>query len=68
MARNAYEIRLELQQLAENRLRDRFFEAKERFRYLDEQGVDAGEYPIFPSDEEIDALTSKLIATMAGER
>ncbi len=67
MARNPYEIRLELLQLAENRLLNRYHEEKERYQYLDEKGDDPGDYPLFPSDEDIDKLAKKLIATMSGE-
>tara|TARA_B100000287_G_scaffold376780_1_gene378141 strand:+ start:676 stop:879 length:204 start_codon:yes stop_codon:yes gene_type:complete len=67
MARNPYEIRLELLQLAENRLLNRYQEEKERYQYLDEKGDDPGQYPEFPSDADIDQLAKRLIATMSGE-
>tara|TARA_B100001109_G_C18563355_1_gene335296 strand:- start:207 stop:446 length:240 start_codon:yes stop_codon:yes gene_type:complete len=74
MAKNGYEIRLELLQLAESRLRDRYYEAKERFQYLDEKGETAllstslnDQYPVYPTDAEIDALAQHLIATMSGQ-
>tara|TARA_B100001113_G_scaffold42260_1_gene29923 strand:- start:328 stop:567 length:240 start_codon:yes stop_codon:yes gene_type:complete len=74
MAKNGYEIRLELLQLAESRLRDRYYEAKERFQYLDEKGEAAllstslyEQYPVFPTDDEIDSLAQHLIATMSGQ-
>jgi hypothetical protein len=69
MARNPYELRMECIQIAENRLRDRFNEAQRRYEYLDDKGIiqNAHEYPVFPTDEEIDALAEKLIKSMSGE-
>tara|TARA_R100001460_G_scaffold5717_3_gene15584 strand:- start:239 stop:451 length:213 start_codon:yes stop_codon:yes gene_type:complete len=70
MARNPYELRMECLQLAETRLQNRYNESQRRFEYLDEKGVeqDPYDYPIFPTDEEIDALADKLVAKMSGER
>ena len=70
MARNPYELRMECLQMAENRLQTRFSEAQARYQYLDEKGVEQcpSEYPIYPTDDEIDALADRLIKSMSGER
>lgn len=56
--------------MAENRLQTRFSEAQARYQYLDEKGVEQcpSEYPIYPTDDEIDALADRLIKSMSGER
>ena len=70
MARNPYELRMECIQIAENRLRERFQEAKEKFEYLDEKGIDQdiSYYPMYSSDDEIEELGDRLIKSMSGER
>ena len=72
MAKNGYELRLELLQLAESRLRDRYQEAKERFQYLDERGLIADEeaiklYPEFPTDEQIDKAANDMLSKMSSD-
>ena len=56
MARNPYELRMECIQIAENRLRERYQEAKLKFEYLDDKGIDQdiSNYPMFPTDDEIE--------------
>ena len=70
MARNPYELRMECIQIAENRLLERFQEAKEKFEYLDEKGIDQdiSYYPMYPTDDEIEDLADRLIKSMSGER
>jgi hypothetical protein len=70
MARNPYELRMECLQLAEARLQQRFEETKLRYEFLDEKGIaqDPNEYPLYPTDDEIDALADRLIKSMSGER
>lgn len=55
--------------MAENRLQNRFSEAQRRYEYLADAGVeqDPEDYPVFPTDEQIDALADKLVAKMSGE-
>ena len=69
MARNPYELRMECLTMAENRLQNRFSEAQRRYEYLADAGVeqDPEDYPVFPTDDEIDALADKLVAKMSGE-
>tara|TARA_R100000234_G_scaffold74827_1_gene46239 strand:+ start:519 stop:728 length:210 start_codon:yes stop_codon:yes gene_type:complete len=69
MARNPYELRMECLTMAENRLQNRFSEAQRRYEYLSDMGIeqDPEDYPVFPTDEEIDALADKLVAKMSGE-
>ena len=69
MARNPYELRMECRTMAENRLQNRFSEAQRRYEYLSDMGIeqDPEDYPVFPTDEEIDALADKLVAKMSGE-
>ena len=69
MARNPYEPRMECLTMAENRLQNRFSEAQRRYEYLSDMGIeqDPEDYPVFPTDEEIDALADKLVAKMSGE-
>ena len=69
MARNPYELRMECLTMAENRLQNRFSEAQRRYEYLSDMGIeqDPEDYPVFPTDEEIDALADKLFAKMSGE-
>ena len=70
MTRNPYELRMECIQIAENRLRDRYHEAKSKFEYLDDKGIDQdiSNYPMFPTDDEIEDLADRLIRSMSGER
>ena len=70
MARNPYELRMECIQIAENRLRERFQEAKQKFEYSDKLGfdIDMSNYPNYPTDDEIENLADRLIRSMAGER
>jgi hypothetical protein len=70
MARNPYELRMECLQLAEARLQQRFEETKLRYEFLDEKGIaqDPNDYPLYPTDDEIDALADRLIKSMSGER
>ena len=70
MARNPYELRMECLSLAENRLQQRFEESKQRYQFLDEKGItqDPTDYPLYPTDDEIDALADRLIISMSGER
>ena len=44
-------------------------EAQRRYEYLSDMGIeqDPEDYPVFPTDEEIDALADKLVAKMSGE-
>lgn len=69
MARNPYELRMECLTMAENRLQNRFSEAQRRYEYLSDMGIeqDPEDYPVFPTDEQIDALADKLVAKMSGE-
>ena len=69
MARNPYELRMECLTMAENRIQNRFSEAQRRYEYLSDMGIeqDPEDYPVFPTDEEIDALADKLVAKMSGE-
>ena len=70
MARNPYELRMECIQIAENRLRERFQEAKTKFEYSDKLGldIDMSNYPNYPTDDEIENLADRLIRSMSGER
>ena len=70
MARNPYELRMECIQIAENRLRERFQEAKQKFEYSDKLGydIDMSNYPNYPTDDEIENLADRLIRSMSGER
>ena len=70
MARNPYELRMEGLQLAEARLQQRFEETKLRYEFLDEKGIaqDPNYYPLYLTDDEIDALADRLIKSMSGER
>jgi len=70
MARNPYELRMDCIRIAEDRLRERYTEAKNRFEYLDEKGIDQdiSNYPIYPTDDEIEDLAARLIKSMSGER
>ena len=70
MARNPYELRMECLSLAESRLQQRFEETKLRYEFLDEKGIsqDPNDYPLYPTDDEIDALADRLIKSMSGER
>ena len=70
MARNPYELRMECLQMAESRLQQRYEETKIRYEFLDEKGINQNptDYPLFPSDDEIDALADRLIKSMSGER
>ena len=70
MARNPYELRMECIQIAENRLRERFQEAKTKFEYADKLGfdIDMSNYPNYPTDDEIENLADRLIRSMTGER
>ena len=70
MTRNPYELRMECLTLAETRLQNRYEETRQRYEYLDEKGVvqDPHDYPVFPTDDEIDSLAEKLIKSMSGER
>ena len=70
MARNPYELRMECIQIAENRLRERFQEAKQKFEYEDKLGfdIDMSNYPNYPTDDEIENLADRLIRSMSGER
>ena len=70
MARYPYELRMECLQLAEARLQQRFEETKLRYEFLDEKGIaqDPNDYPLYPTDDEIDALADRLIKSMSGER
>lgn len=69
MARNPYELRMECLTMAENRLQNRFSEAQRRYEYLSDMGIeqDPEDYPVFPTDEEIETLAAKLLAKMSGE-
>ena len=60
MATNPYELRWELFQNAESRLVDRYHAAESRWDRLTEQGVDAGEYPTYPTEEEIFELATAM--------
>ena len=55
--------------MAENRLQNRFSEAQRRYEYLSDMGIeqDPEDYPVFPTDEEIETLAAKLLAKMSGE-
>ena len=70
MARNPYELRMDCLQMAENRLQQRFTESQRRWEYLDDKGIeqDVSDYPVYPTDDEIDALAERLIKSMSGER
>ena len=70
MARNPYELRMEGLQFAESRLQQRFEETKLRYEFLDEKGIaqNPNDYPLYPTDDEIDALADRLIKSMSGER
>ena len=70
MARNPYELRMECIRIAEDRLHHRYEETKKRFEYLDEKGIDQdiSNYPIYPTDDEIEDLADRLIKSMSGER
>ena len=63
MARNPYELRMECLQMAEARLQQRFDETKQRYEFLDEKGIiqDPNDYPKYPTDDQIDELSDKLI-------
>ena len=49
---------MECIQIAENRLRERFQEAKTKFEYADKLGfdIDMSNYPNYPTDDEIENL------------
>jgi len=70
MARNPYELRFECLQLAENRLQSRYYETRQRYEYLDEKGVnqDPNDYPLYPTDDQIESLADRIVKTMEGER
>ena len=70
MARNPYELRMVCIRIAEDRLRERYQEAKSKFEYLDEKGIDQDilNYPMYPTDDEIEDLADRLIKSMSGER
>jgi hypothetical protein len=55
--------------MAESRLQTRYNEAQRRYEYLDEKGIqqDPNEYPIYPTDQEIEELADKLVSKMSGE-
>ena len=69
MARNPYELRMDCLQMAESRLQTRYNEAQRRYEYLDEKGIlqDPNDYPIYPTDQEIEELADKLVSKMSGE-
>ena len=70
MARNPYELRMECLQMAETRLANRYYETKSRYTDLLEIGIeqDPDDYPVYPTDDEIDALADRLIKSMSGDR
>ena len=70
MARNPYELRMDCIRIAEDRLRERYQEEKSKFEYLDEKGIDQDilNYPMYPTDDEIEDLADRLIKSMSGER
>ena len=57
---NPYELRWDLFQNAENRLVNRYQAAESRWDRLTEQGVDAGEYPVYQTEEEIFELATAM--------
>lgn len=57
---NPYELRWDLFQNAENRLVSRYQAAESRWDRLTEQGADAGEYPTYPTEEEIFELANAM--------
>ena len=70
MARNPYELRMECLQMAENRLQSRYFENRQRYEFLSDMGIeqDPFTYPVYPTDDEIEALADRLIKSMSGEK
>ena len=56
--------------MAENRLQNRFTEAQRRYEYLADMGIeqDPHNYPLYPTDDEIEALADRLIKSMSGEK
>ena len=68
MARNPYELRMDCIRIAEDRLRERYQEAKSKFEYLDEKGIDQDilNYPMYPTDDEIEDLADRLLKSMSG--
>ena len=70
MARNPYELRMECLTMAENRLNSRFNESQRRYEYLADMGIEQNphDYPVYPTDDEIEALADRLIKSMSGEK
>jgi hypothetical protein len=60
MARNPYDLRWELLQQAESRLVNRYNAEENRYNILLDKGEDPGNYPIYPSDEEIHRLAEEM--------
>lgn len=60
MARNPYELRWELLQQAENRLINRYQAEENRYNILSDNGEDPGEYPKYPTDDDIHALAEEM--------
>ena len=57
---NPYELRWELLQAAENRLINRYTALELRYTALVDNGKDPGEYPKYPTDEEIKELAEYM--------
>jgi len=57
-------------QMAENRLQQRFSEEQRRYEYLDDKGInqDPNDYPIYPTDDQIESLADRIIKSMEGDR
>jgi hypothetical protein len=62
MAFNPYEMRWELFQNAEERLMQRHDAQVSRWQSLQEKGEDAGPYPDFPSEKDIQEVASTMLS------